>query len=281
MSWMLFLATAGAADTWWVPDPEDAAALETSLATAWPERAVEVIVGPRPPDALGTVWDGQLLVSYGPDGVRHADVEDATVAALLARSWALPELPAATERYLPEAPPPPPPPVVRAPEPEVRDRFRLSTGLGTRGAVGQVRPLEGVRVVNELGRRGIFVQNDVFLGLNLQASNGRTPNGEGVVFVVPLDRLTVGLAAGLETRGAFALRVLAGPELQFVEQWLYYEGYTWESTRDRALGMRIGAGADWDLGRFVVSPMAWARASTLDPVISGGGTLDLRFEWKR
>ena len=78
--------------------------LADALTATWPERDIEIVVGPRPDGAAGTTWDRELLVSYSDDGVRHADVADPTVAALLARSWALPSAPITPERYLPEEP---------------------------------------------------------------------------------------------------------------------------------------------------------------------------------
>lgn len=285
MTWLAILASAWAADTWWVADEGSRVALEAALEETWPERDIEVVVGARPESAMGTSWDGRLLLSYGEGGVRHADVDDATVAALLARSWALPAGPSAPERYLPSAPVLVnlDPPEVVPPKEELHDRFRLSSGLGARGSIGQPRPVEGLRVVNELARRGVIVQSDVFFGMSLRWASGALENdkSEGSVVVVPMDRATAGLSLGLQSQGTVAFRVLAGPEVRFVEDWLFFRGEAAEAAPSVALGGRLGAGADWDIGRFVVGPVAYVRGSTAAPVVSAGASLDLRYQWKR
>jgi hypothetical protein len=148
--------------------------------------------------------------------------------------------------------------------------------------VGQPRVAEGLRLVNELQRRAVFLQSDMFLGLSLRyASYGMGHPKEGLVLVQPMDRATIGLAMGLQTRNALAFRVLAGPELRFVEDWLFFRGVAEESAAGMAFGGRVGAGVDWDIGRFAVSPVAYTRVSSAEPFVSAGASLDVRFQWRR
>jgi hypothetical protein len=276
IAWAL-ASMAAASDGWWVSDPALQEPLRQALVEVWPERADSAVVRVGAPAGPGLSWDGAVLSGSDGERVRTAPAEEAAVAVLLARTWALPA--GAEDRalgFLPSAPAQLP---ILEPPPEVEPRWRWRVGVSARTLVGQPRWLDGARVVAQLvpARGGFGVE--AALGAAPEPSVALPERG-GDVRDLWADRASVGVAgvAAPLRAGAVALRMVAGPELYWVEHWLYVDGRRRSATGWARVAGTAGLGVSIGLGRWTVVGTGIARASAGDgPTLDGGVELDLRY----
>jgi hypothetical protein len=276
---------AWAADTWFVPDRSHAEVLEDALASQWPGRAAEVVVGPAPADAPGARWDGLELVVVAPDQVRAAPAETATDAVLLARTWTLPADPLGGDVFLPELPLEP---IVDEGHPEnpsaagpVRD---LQLGVGLREALFTAN--SGVRLVGGYNhRRNTFeLVGFVPVGTAWQVDHLANPDDDGAVWA---DRATLGLLIGrawaLERgnyRGAY--RVAVGPELGWVERWRLRDAWRRTATAGLEPAALVSGGFSCPVGPVdLVLAQLFRVSFQTGPILESATTLDVRVSLPR
>ncbi|MEZ4235358.1 MAG: hypothetical protein R3F59_04205 [Myxococcota bacterium] len=280
----LALAAQAAPTAWWVPDEALAPPLQAALDEAWPGAEVEIRVGPLPPSGPpARAWDGAALIVWDGARARRAPADDADVAVLLARTWALPAASEPTAYAFLPAPPPPPPAPPPPPLPILDDPPpsgpAWSLGLGTRTLSDQPRWVDALRVVGTLGDGPVALQAAVLAAP--EPGRGLTVSDDpGSEATTPwTDRLGLGVSAAITPVGIgpVSLRAVAGPEVRWTEHWLYYQGQRSSNGFFRAAAVG-GAGLAVTLGRVELAATGLVRLSTgQGPPVDGGVDVDLRY----
>jgi hypothetical protein len=258
----LVVSAAFAAETWWVPDQERADQLSAAAREEWPAIEHIVRVGERPTGQPGWVWDGATVSVVAEGADRIADATDAHVAVLLGRTWAIHAETPAWEGFLPApilvAEIEPPPPLATA---EKRhSRLAMGLRLGTRTAVGEPYPLQGVHTGLTIEKGHVWTEIDGYLGAGIPIRGQYTLFGTGNgVHDVIYDRATIGFDLGwkgIDKRYGFGW---IGPQARAAEHWLYVDRFPESDYSTERFAMEGGAGFGLDGRHFRADLAAWAR----------------------
>ncbi|MCA9491867.1 MAG: hypothetical protein KC621_18170 [Myxococcales bacterium] len=275
---ILWWAVADAAELWFVPDTELADEVRDATDAEWPEVEHEVVIGPRPPDADGWAWDGQLLVVDAGATHREAEASDAHVAVLLARTWAIRTESPTWRRWVPDVPPPTPtrlpdlePPPRRAPA------ITGATVVGVRSAVAQ----PGLGQTLLLGLEGTLglatLSVDLGIGLLRQArmeSSGPFSGASTGYRSLVVDANTFGGSIGLRSPGTIFVQGRTGYQERWVDNALIRSGTLVDryTTAEAAFPVALGGGVRLGLVRPALS--GWWR-TTLGRPPSFGADLEV------
>jgi hypothetical protein len=263
----LLASFALAAETWWVPDRAAADALSAAT-EVWPSVEHVIHVGEVPPDADGWRWDGRTIAVRAGDVQRAAPADDARVAVLLGRTWALHAETPGFESFVPAIPTPPPPaPVAEEVSPP---RFVIGGRLGTRTGFAEPSAIQGVRVAYTMERGHVWSALDVYGGFGIPGRAGATVFGAADgVDVVHFDRVAGGLDIGWRGLGRRYVSGWVGPQVRSVQNVLFEDRLLLTEYASTHFAIEAGAGVGLDGRRARVDLAGWARWTAGLPLATG------------
>lgn len=245
IAWM---TAAHAAELWFVPEPELAEAVREATAEEWPQVEHQVVVGPRPEEADGWSWDGAVLSVVAGTTRRSGPADDADVAVLLARTWAIRTESPSWEQWVPDLHPAPPPPPDPGPPPPSAPPATLAALLGLRSGIAQPGLVQ-VAVVGLEATWGVAtVSTDLgiaMLAIPRVESRGPFAGDPTGYHHSIVDRTLLGGSVGLRSPGKVFVQGRAGYQERWVDEILERDAVVVDQyrTAEAAFPVAIGAGA--------------------------------------